>query len=38
MERATLFFQLITRCYEYASTVVTSNKGFEEWGQVLATR
>ena len=24
-----------TRRYEHASTVVTSNKGFDEWGQVL---
>lgn len=32
---AMLFFQLINRRYEHASTVLTSNKGFEEWGQVL---
>ena len=32
---ATLFFQLIARRYEHASTVVTSNKGFEEWGRIL---
>lgn len=32
---AILFFQLITRRYEHASTVLTSNKGFEEWGEVL---
>jgi DNA replication protein DnaC len=32
---ATLFFQLINRRYERASTVLTSNKGFEDWGQVL---
>ena len=32
---ATLFFQLIARRYEHASTAVTSNKGFEEWGRVL---
>jgi len=30
-----LFFQLINRRYERASTVLTSNKGFEDWGQVL---
>ena len=30
-----LFFQLINRRYERASTVLTSNKGFEEWGQIL---
>ena len=29
---AMLFFQLINRRYERASTVLTSNKGFEEWG------
>ena len=32
---AMLFFQLINRHYERASTVLTSNKGFEEWGQIL---
>lgn len=32
---AMLFFQLMTRRYEHASTVLTSNKGFEEWGEVL---
>lgn len=33
---AVLFFQLIGRRYERASTVLTSNKSFEEWGEVLA--
>ena len=32
---ATLFFQLINDRYERASTVPTSNKGFEEWGAIL---
>ena len=32
---ATLFFQLIAERYERASTVLTSNKGFEEWGGIL---
>ena len=32
---ATLFFQLVNRRYEHASTVLTSNKGFEEWGRLL---
>ena len=32
---AVLFYQLMSRRYEHASTVLTSNKGFEEWGQVL---
>ena len=30
-----LFFQLINARHEQASTVLTSNKSFEEWGQVL---
>jgi DNA replication protein DnaC len=32
---AVLFFQLINQRYEHASTVLTSNKGFEEWGAIL---
>jgi DNA replication protein DnaC len=32
---AMLFFQLMTRRYERASTVLTSNKGFEDWGSVF---
>jgi len=32
---AMLFFQLMTRRYEHASTVLTSNKGFEEWGEIF---
>ena len=32
---AMLFFQLVNRRYEVASTVLTSNKGFEEWGEIL---
>ena len=32
---AQLFFQLMSRRYEHASTVLTSNKGFEEWGDVF---
>jgi DNA replication protein DnaC len=32
---AMLFFQMIARRYERASTVLTSNKGFEEWGEVF---
>ena len=32
---AVLFFQLMNRRYERSSTVMTSNKGFEEWGAVL---
>ena len=32
---AVLFFQLINARHERASTVLTSNKGFEQWGGVL---
>ena len=32
---AVLFFQLINARYERAATVLTSNKGFEEWGAIL---
>ena len=32
---AILFFQLINARHERASTVLTSNKGFEDWGGVL---
>lgn len=32
---AMLFFQLLTRRYEHASTVLTSNKGFEDWGEIF---
>jgi DNA replication protein DnaC len=32
---AMLFFQLLSRRYEHASAVLTSNKGFEEWGEIF---
>jgi DNA replication protein DnaC len=32
---AMLFFQLMSRRYEHASTVLTSNKGFEDWGTIF---
>lgn len=32
---AQLFFQLMSRRYERGSTVLTSNKGFEEWGDIF---
>ena len=32
---AMLFFQLMTRRYEHAATVLTSNEGFEEWGDIF---
>ena len=30
-----LFFQLVNARHERASTILTTNKGFEEWGSVL---
>ena len=41
-EEASLFFRLLTRRYERASLIITSNKSFVDWGeifndQVLAT-
>lgn len=32
---ANMVFQLVGRRYERGSTIVTSNKAFSEWGQVL---
>lgn len=32
---AMLFFQLIARRYDRASTVLTSTKSFEEWGEIF---
>ena len=32
---ANLFFQLIADLYEQASIIITSNKGFEEWSELL---
>ena len=32
---ANLFFQLIADLYEQASIILTSNKGFEEWSELL---
>jgi DNA replication protein DnaC len=32
---ATLFFQLISKRYETASVIITSNKPFEEWGEIF---
>lgn len=32
---AQLLFQLMSRRYEQAATVLTSNKGFEEWGEIF---
>jgi DNA replication protein DnaC len=33
---ASLFFRLITRRYEKAATILTSNKGFVDWGEVFS--
>ena len=35
LEEFDFAFQLMSRRYERASTVLTSNKPFDEWGQVL---
>lgn len=32
---AMLFFQLLACRYERASTILTSNKGFEDWGEIF---
>jgi len=34
-EDASLFFRVITRRYEKASTILTSNKSFVDWGEVF---
>lgn len=33
--RANLFFQLVSRRYEHGSIIVTSNKAFNEWGEIF---
>lgn len=37
-EEASLFFRLVTRRYERASLILTSNKSFIDWGEVLGDR
>ena len=32
---ANLFFQLISLKYEKSSIILTSNKGFSEWGEIF---
>jgi DNA replication protein DnaC len=32
---ANLFFQLVSRKYEKSSIIITSNRGFREWGEVF---
>ncbi|KJJ84552.1 transposase orfB for insertion sequence element [Candidatus Omnitrophus magneticus] len=34
-EGSNLFFQLISKRYEKSSTIVTSNRGFNEWGEIF---
>ena len=35
-EAANLFFQLISRRYEQGPIILTSNKSFENWGEIFA--
>ena len=35
-QEASLFFRLVTRRYEKASTLLTSNKSFVDWGEVFS--
>ncbi len=35
-QEASLFFRLVARRYEKASMVLTSNKGFVDWGEIFA--
>jgi DNA replication protein DnaC len=35
-EQAALFFQLINTRYEYGSIILTSNKPFGKWGEIMA--
>lgn len=37
-EEASLFFRLVTRRYERASLILTSNKSFADWGEILGDR
>jgi DNA replication protein DnaC len=34
--RANLFFQLVNRCYERASIIISTNRTFNQWGEVLS--
>ncbi len=36
IQGANLFFQLIARRYEKASTIFTSNKTFSQWSEIFA--
>jgi DNA replication protein DnaC len=33
--RANLFFQLVNRCYERASIIISTNRAFNQWGEIL---
>jgi len=33
--RANLFFQLVSRRYESGSIIITSNKAFNQWGEIF---
>jgi len=33
--RANLFFQLVSRRYERGSLIITSNKSFNQWGEIF---
>ena len=35
-DSASLFFQLISKRYEKSSTIITSNKPFQEWGEIFS--
>lgn len=37
-EEASLFFRLLNRRYEKASIILTSNKGFADWGEMFGQR
>jgi len=34
-ERANIFFQLISKRYEKGSIIITTNKSFDEWGEIF---
>jgi len=34
-QTAKLFFQLVSKIYERGSIIVTSNKPFEDWGEIF---
>ena len=34
-QRASLFFQVVSHRYERGATIITTNKPFEQWGQVF---